>query len=37
VPDRFTHGASGQRTRWVMACLKSGELQRCDTFDAAQL
>jgi len=37
VPDAFTHGSSEQRTRWFMAGLKSGELQSCDTFNAAQL
>jgi uncharacterized protein len=37
VPDAFTHGSSAQRTRWFMTGLKSGKLDACDTFNAAQL
>ncbi len=37
VPDAFTHGSSAQRTRWFMTGLKSGALESCDTFGAAQL
>ena len=37
VPDAFTHGSSQQRTRWFMMGLKSGSLESCDTFSAAQL
>jgi predicted metalloprotease len=37
VPDAFTHGSSQQRTRWFMNGLKSGKLESCDTFNAAQL
>jgi predicted metalloprotease len=37
VPDAFTHGSSAQRTRWFMTGLKSGKLDACDTFGAAQL
>jgi uncharacterized protein len=37
VPDAFTHGSSQQRTRWFMTGLKSGKLESCDTFNAAQL
>jgi uncharacterized protein len=37
VPDAFTHGSSAQRTRWFMSGLKSGALEACDTFGAAQL
>jgi predicted metalloprotease len=37
VPDSFTHGSSGQRTRWFMTGLKSGEVASCDTFRAEQL
>jgi uncharacterized protein len=37
VPDAFTHGSSQQRTRWFMTGLKSGKVDSCDTFNAAQL
>jgi predicted metalloprotease len=37
VPDAFTHGSSEQRTRWVMAGLRSGNVESCDTFNAARL
>jgi predicted metalloprotease len=37
VPDAFTHGSSEQRTRWFMTGLRSGRLDACDTFNAAQL
>jgi uncharacterized protein len=37
VPDAFTHGSSAQRTRWFMTGLKSGTIDSCDTFSAAQL
>jgi predicted metalloprotease len=37
VPDAFTHGSSAQRTRWFMTGLKSGTLESCDTYGAAQL
>jgi uncharacterized protein len=37
VPDAFTHGSSQQRTRWFMTGLKSGKVDGCDTFNAAQL
>jgi len=37
VPDAFTHGSSQQRTRWFMNGLKSGKLESCDTFNAAEL
>jgi len=37
VPDAFTHGSSQQRTRWFMTGLKSGKLESCDTFNAAEL
>jgi uncharacterized protein len=37
VPDAFTHGSSQQRTRWFMTWLKSGKVESCDTFNAAQL
>jgi uncharacterized protein len=37
VPDAFTHGSSEQRTRWFMTGLRSGNVDSCDTFNAAQL
>lgn len=37
VPDAFTHGSSEQRTRWFMAGLRSGNVDSCDTFNAARL
>jgi predicted metalloprotease len=37
VPDAFTHGSSEQRTRWLTIGLKSGKVESCDTFNAAQL
>jgi predicted metalloprotease len=37
VPDAFTHGSSAQRTRWFMNGLKGGQVESCDTFNAAQL
>ncbi len=32
VPDSFTHGSSAQRAKWLMAGLKSGQIDSCDTF-----
>jgi len=37
VPDAFTHGSSEQRTRWFTTGLKTGKVESCDTFNAAQL
>lgn len=37
VPDSFTHGTSAQRVRWLRRGLDSGDLNACDTFNAAQL
>jgi uncharacterized protein len=37
VPDAFTHGSSEQRTRWFTSGLKTGKVESCDTFNAAQL
>lgn len=37
VPDSFTHGSSGQRTRWFRIGLDSGDYRKCDTFRAQQL
>ncbi len=35
VPDSFTHGSSAQRTKWFSAGLASGDINSCDTFNAA--
>jgi len=32
VPDSFTHGSSAQRAKWLMAGLKTGQIDSCDTF-----
>jgi predicted metalloprotease len=37
VPDAFTHGTSQQRQRWFVTGLKTGTIQGCNTFSAAQL
>ena len=37
VPDAFTHGSSKQRVEWFARGLKSGDIQSCDTFTAAEL
>ena len=37
VPDSFTHGSAAQRQRWFTAGLKSGSIESCNTFTAAQL
>ncbi len=37
VPDAFTHGSSKQRVRWFKRGLDSGDIQQCDTFNAASL
>jgi predicted metalloprotease len=37
VPDSFTHGSSEQRVRWFRKGLASGDVQQCNTFEAAQL
>lgn len=37
VPDSFTHGTSAQRVRWLRRGLDTGDLNSCDTFNAAQL
>ncbi len=37
VPDSFTHGTSAQRVRWFKRGYDSGDMGRCDTFNAGQL
>ncbi len=37
VPDAFTHGTSEQRVRWFRRGLDSGEIGRCNTFQAERL
>jgi uncharacterized protein len=37
VRDSFTHGSSAQRTRWFRRGYETGDLQQCDTFNAAEL
>jgi len=37
VPDAFTHGTSAQRVKWFKQGITSGQIQGCDTFNAADL
>ncbi len=37
VPDSFTHGTSAQREQWFRTGLNSGNVNQCDTFNAARL
>lgn len=37
VPDSFTHGSSEQRVRWFRAGIQSGNMNECNTFQAAAL
>jgi len=37
TPESFTHGSSAQRVRWFKRGWDSGQLQQCDSFNAAQL
>ena len=37
VPDAFTHGSAEQRQRWFRRGFESGDIQQCDTFNAASL
>jgi predicted metalloprotease len=37
MPDSFTHGSSEQRARWFRTGLASGDVQSCNTFEAASL
>lgn len=36
-PETFNHGTSVQRTHWFTAGLSSGQIDTCDTFNAAEL
>ena len=35
VPDSFTHGTSAQRMKWFNTGFASGDIDSCDTFNAA--
>jgi predicted metalloprotease len=37
VPESFNHGTSAQRARWFKRGFQSGDLNACNTFDAADL
>ena len=37
VPDSFTHGSAEQRQRWFSNGFRSGKVEACNTFAAAQL
>ncbi len=37
MPDSFTHGSSEQRARWFRTGLAGGDVQGCNTFEAASL
>lgn len=37
VPDSFTHGTSAQRVKWFTLGLKTGDIDRGDTFNAPDL
>ncbi|MCB1759947.1 MAG: neutral zinc metallopeptidase [Gammaproteobacteria bacterium] len=37
TPDSFTHGSSAQRVRWFRIGLEKGNVNSCNTFDAAQI
>jgi len=37
VPDSFTHGTSAQRVRWFKTGFETGDVGRCDTFQARSL
>ncbi len=37
VPETFTHGTSAQRVGWFKRGFDSGQVNQCDTFDAARL
>ena len=37
IPEKFTHGTSAQRQKWLKRGLDSGNMQDCDTFNTADL
>ncbi len=37
VPESFTHGTSAQRVRWFKRGFESGDMNQCNTFQAASL
>jgi len=37
VPDAFTHGSSKQRVSWFRRGFESGDINRCNTFEAGSL
>ncbi len=37
VPDSFTHGSSAQRVKWFRAGIETGDVNRCNTFQAGEL
>jgi predicted metalloprotease len=37
VPESFTHGTSGQRTRWFRQGLQTGNIKRCNTLESRSL
>ncbi len=37
VPESFTHGTAAQRQRWFRMGLDHGDVDRCDTFNAANI
>jgi uncharacterized protein len=36
-PESFTHGSSEQRVRWFTQGIESGDINQCNTFEAAKL
>ncbi|PZD72303.1 hypothetical protein C1752_03890 [Acaryochloris thomasi RCC1774] len=36
-PESFTHGSSEQRVRWFKQGIKTGDVNQCNTFEAAKL
>jgi predicted metalloprotease len=36
MPERFTHGTSAQRAKWLQTGLDSGRVDACDTFSVSE-